>query len=282
MRYSTQRRVLAELALVRICQLADLDELPMLIASLKGSDGPAPAGGATGRPALARPAPATARLSAPPSASQQQPAPQPAAPPVAKKKEPELSAPELGGPELSEEQALDRANAALADSADASAEGSIVEDDVPANRSDDDAPAASPAIQQSAAPLSPADAKRVWQTALSSLTGMLAAYASKADKFDVRGDGFLVATFPKNYNNAKVFCEKPEALDRLQAAATEAAGRPVRIGLVLSDIASETAAATPATPRAPQRERVRDKSKHPLVAKAIELFDARPVKVEEK
>jgi DNA polymerase-3 subunit gamma/tau len=44
MRYSTQARILAELALVRICRLEDLDELPALIAELRGS---LPASGGT-------------------------------------------------------------------------------------------------------------------------------------------------------------------------------------------------------------------------------------------
>ena len=48
MRYSTQGRILAELALVRICHLEDLDELPALIAELRSG---APAmGGAMSRP----------------------------------------------------------------------------------------------------------------------------------------------------------------------------------------------------------------------------------------
>jgi DNA polymerase III subunit gamma/tau len=42
MRYSTQARILAELALVRICHLEDLDELPALIAELRSG---APASG---------------------------------------------------------------------------------------------------------------------------------------------------------------------------------------------------------------------------------------------
>jgi DNA polymerase-3 subunit gamma/tau len=44
MRYSTQARILAELALVRICRLEDLDELPVLIAELRGG---LPASGGT-------------------------------------------------------------------------------------------------------------------------------------------------------------------------------------------------------------------------------------------
>jgi len=48
MRYSTQGRILAELALVRICRLEDLDELPALIAELRS--GIPASGGSTSRP----------------------------------------------------------------------------------------------------------------------------------------------------------------------------------------------------------------------------------------
>ncbi|HEY2840135.1 MAG TPA: hypothetical protein VGJ26_13350, partial [Pirellulales bacterium] len=279
MRYSTQRRVLAELALVRICQLADLEELPALIAQLNDSgDGPtmARSGGVTSRPAPAavRPAPVAARPATPTHTPQES-----AASPAAKKKD-----------ELSENEALDRANAALASSEEAGAEDDRELDQqspsAGANSSSDRtlAPAAAPSpALEPAAPLAPADAKRLWQEAIATLGGMLAAYASKADRFEVRGDDFLVATFPKNYNSAKVFCEKPEQLDRLQAAVSEVAGHGVRVSLVLSETSSEPSGA-PVQPanRTPQRERLRDKSKHPLVAKAIELFDARPVKVDDR
>jgi len=57
MRLSAQVRILAELALVRIANLEDLEELPALIARLQG--GSSPAGAAKGRPAppARRPAP---------------------------------------------------------------------------------------------------------------------------------------------------------------------------------------------------------------------------------
>ncbi len=50
-RYSTQARILAELALVRICHLEDLDALPVLIAELRG--GVLASGGIAARPGSA-------------------------------------------------------------------------------------------------------------------------------------------------------------------------------------------------------------------------------------
>jgi len=62
MRYSTQGRILAELALVRICQLEELDELGPLLSELRGdaADGPRAAGSvsaAAARPQGRTPAP---------------------------------------------------------------------------------------------------------------------------------------------------------------------------------------------------------------------------------
>jgi DNA polymerase-3 subunit gamma/tau len=69
LRYSTQGRTLAELALVRICQLEDLEELPTLIAQLQGSASPLQGGrnAPTASPTATRAAPvSTAAL--PPAA----------------------------------------------------------------------------------------------------------------------------------------------------------------------------------------------------------------------
>jgi len=267
---------------VRICQLGDLDELPALIESLKGVDGgAAPArAGVTARPAplAARPIPPSAP--APPASQSQVPAS-----PAKKKAELARDTDDDGADD-------DRINAALNGAADDEsvdydmpAETYVERRAVPAHapppREPVPAPAAAPVHQ--GPPLNPASVQQLWRSALAQLTGMLAAYASKANQFEVRGADFLVATFPKNYNQAKVFCEKPEQVERIQRTLSELAGRNVRVGFDLSDTAVETAqTATPQVRPTNQRERVRDKSKHPLVARAIELFDARPIKVDDQ
>ena len=68
LRYSTQGRILAELALVRICHLEDLDELAGLIAQLQAGSPSAGVPAAT-RPRAAQPsAPAATTPTAPTSA----------------------------------------------------------------------------------------------------------------------------------------------------------------------------------------------------------------------
>jgi DNA polymerase-3 subunit gamma/tau len=87
MRYSTQGRILAELALVRISQLEELDELGPLLAELRG------AGGTAGprAPSPAAAAPAVSRPPLRPSA--------PRTPPAAQKKSPAVAEPAATGDE---------------------------------------------------------------------------------------------------------------------------------------------------------------------------------------
>jgi DNA polymerase-3 subunit gamma/tau len=84
LRFSTQGRILAELALVRICSLEDLDELPRLIAQLReASPASEPASGkpasAPSRANVSKPEPARAPLGPEPPAAPAAVAPSPSA-----------------------------------------------------------------------------------------------------------------------------------------------------------------------------------------------------------
>ena len=88
LRYSTQGRILAELALVRIANLEDLSDLPSLIAQIQGAIPLQMAAGTPGQVRTATAAPAAATQEAYP----------------AKKKDPELPAPNLVKPVASERE----------------------------------------------------------------------------------------------------------------------------------------------------------------------------------
>jgi DNA polymerase III subunit gamma/tau len=231
LRYSTQGRVLAELALVRIAQLADLDEIPALIEQLKGHGGV---------PVISRPGPGTAAR--PKTAS------------------------------LTSAAAANRPSDA---SVPASQEPSKKNGDSVASES---APGAG-SQPHAVAALNPAEAPHIWQQTLARLQGIAADYATQADHVAISAPNLLVITFAKKYNSCKAFCEQPEQAQRIEQALAEVTGRTMRINYVLApESASETAAVV--RPVA-ARDRVREKAKHPLVSRAIELFDARPVRVDD-
>lgn len=231
LRYSTQGRVLAELSLVRICQLADLEELPALVEQLK-SGGNVVIGQ---RPALAAPERASV-----------------------------ATAPATPGP-------LSKKNG----------EPAAVTEPV-AQTLSNSTPVAPTAVAASSMPptINAGDAARLWQQALARLQGMAADYASQADRVAISAPNLLVVTFAKKYNLAKAFCEKPEQLEKIERAFAEVAGQPVRVSLVLDTSGGTESAPSPARNVA-QRDRVREKAKHPMVSRAIELFDARPIRVDD-
>ncbi|MBI2824211.1 MAG: DNA polymerase III subunit gamma/tau [Planctomycetia bacterium] len=224
LRYSTHGRVLAELALVRICQLADLEEIAVLVEQLKtGQTGP-PAGPAAPRAGAVRTAPAAAPLSQ---------SSVPAAPPKKKEDEPPDDVDASGRPSEAAEQ-----------------------------------------------PAGSLDGQALWRQALSRLSGMVGLHAARAERVAMPETGFLVATFAKTYNSCKAFCEQPEQFERLEQALAEVAGGPIRLSFALVDDGVAARPESDASPPRPAAERIRDRARHPLVSKAMELFDARPVRVD--
>jgi DNA polymerase-3 subunit gamma/tau len=233
LRFSTQGRVLAELALVRICQLADLEELPALIEEIRS-------GAPLSVPARLVTPSVGSRIAAPAQQAADAPAIKRASPPTA------------ANPDASKKN--DEAGLASA-------------------------PVDEPPSQS--IPLSSTDVPHLWQQTLARLQGMAADYASQSDHVAISAPNLLVVTFAKKYNLAKAFCEQPDQLEKIERALAEVAGRRLRISFVLGQEAGSHEA-TPAPRPMQPRDRVREKAKHPMVSRAIELFDARPVRVDER
>jgi DNA polymerase-3 subunit gamma/tau len=223
LKQTTHGRTVVELALVRICQLDELDDLATAVDRL--------AGGTTQAAPAARPA-----AVAPP------PRPQPSlvAEAAALKKNGEISAERGAGN---------------------------------AERSD-------PASDSSALSLSDADAQSLWNRVVGKFTDLLADHASMAERVTASGSNRLVVGFARKYNLPKSFCERPEQLARLEQSLSAAAGGPVKVEFTLLESGADDS--RNAAPRGPTpQERLREKSQLPIVRKALELFDARLVRVED-
>ena len=213
LRYSTQGRTLAEMALVRISKLDDLEELSSLVAELRAGAPAQPSVGAAARPS----ADAAGRGPAAPRANESSLA--------AKKKE-------------------------LATS---------------------DADRAARNVEPSA--LNAENAAAIWQRGLDRLGGLLADNAARAERVTLSAADRLAVSFPAKYNSCKTFCERADQLRQLEAALAELTGGTVRVEFaVLGEEAS--AAAEPPRRALSQRQLRAEKSEHPLVRRAIELFGA--------
>ena len=238
LRYSTHRRTLVELALVRICKLEDLDGLAALIGQLRD-------GAPIGQPALSGKSLTTG--ASPDSGD------------AAKKKPDEpLASADLNG------TTTESGFAAREEAVSPAAERL-------------DGPAETPP----GTPLTSENAAAVWRQVLARFNDLLAEHAGFSHRVAALGPDRLVVSFAKSYNVSKSICERPDQAARLESALAEVTGRTVRLQFELSDDAAVTTEEPAARRPASGRERLMEKSQHPLVRRACEVFNAQPVRVEE-
>jgi DNA polymerase-3 subunit gamma/tau len=245
LKQTTHGRTVVELALVRICCLDELDDLATALDRLNAG-GSSPA--ATVRPAIA--------------ASAARPQPSLAAEAAALKKNVEVShSPSRDGeapapPDLAP-LATERGDGTAVRSGSAEAP-----------------------FSQNAITFSSEQANALWRRAISEFHDLLGDHASMAHQITAPGGNRIVVGFPKKYALPKSFCERPEQSSRLEQALSAAAGGAVKIEFKLLD--EQVSEVQQVAPRGPSpHERLREKSQLPFVRKALEMFDARPVRVEE-
>jgi DNA polymerase-3 subunit gamma/tau len=270
LRYSVHTRALAELALVRICTLENVDAISGLVAELRGAAKPA---GAKREPSP------VVRSSGAESASTAAPA---------KKKWQEIDSAHGDAPPAPQ------IGIAVRDAS--SVQQPLVRQSAPATElSSEEKRAAIALSAKSWATLTAKDLVDAWETALANVGGMLAEYARGATismtstdappaSDTSRSPGQVVATFSSQYNFGTQYCERAENRARLEQAVGESLGCPIRLVFVIeSEREATTTVSTLAESRrtAPTRQRISEKSQHPLVRRAVDLFDARVVWMED-
>ncbi|MGH7139223.1 MAG: hypothetical protein ACREHD_26050, partial [Pirellulales bacterium] len=135
-------------------------------------------------------------------------------------------------------------------------------------------------VKQSEVP--PFNAVEVWGQVVDQLGDMLAEMARFVSTVAIPAPNRLVASFPEKYTSYKAYCERPENLSKLEQALANVTGQRVRIefGLVPGEPASVVGSG-PVKGLVTPQQRLLEKSEHPLVRRAAELFGAYPVRVEE-
>jgi len=304
MRYSSQGRTLAELALVRVARLENLMGLADLLELARSGD----------LPALDTALPTTAHTGAGGSG----------APASAKKKSIELSEAENGGLDARHDSCTAGVSPATTSNGStaghdhlSSAEDSDLEPDdlSQAYRVDEPTLPAYAAVAEMAetaevssssqiestamaqidgaamatteSPSLPAEftgsADELWKQLLARLPDTTADFAKHASDIAICAPKRLVATFPSQYSYSQSMCERPERLGRIAEVLQEIAGPGWRVEFVTGAPAAETAAGNQASVQAPARrqDRIRLAAERPLVRRAIELFKASPTKIEE-
>ncbi|MBN2474465.1 MAG: DNA polymerase III subunit gamma/tau [Pirellulales bacterium] len=251
LRFSTQGRILAELALVRICALEDLDELPALIAQLLS--GAPPAGNPQSHAgSSARASAVSGSGSAHAAASVSGPA----------------SGPQTGS---------------AAGRAARGREGPNVSDAGASATREDSTP---PRENAPVVALTPETAVQVWTLALGRLSGMVVDQAREFDHASVAGPNRMVISFKPRYALAKSSCERPDVVARFERALAEVTGHTVRVQFTVQDEESggdsggsdsEVAQARATSPH----QKLLEVVQHPMIRRAGELFGAQPTRVDD-
>jgi len=215
LRQSTQGRILAELALVRIASLEDLDELASLIAQLR--DGPPP-----------REAAPLTRSTAPNRADK-----------PARQQKPDSPKTGRSGGESSQDPVA----------------GTLA--------------------------LAPGNAAEIWSEALSRVSGLGARHAKDYATVAIPAPNRLVISFKPAYTLAKSICERPDQVAKFERALADLTGQPIQVQFTLLEEEAEQGQPGPTTRAVSPQQRRIEVAGHPMIRRAGELFDAKPIRVDE-
>ena len=125
----------------------------------------------------------------------------------------------------------------------------------------------------------PENADAVWAQVVSQINDMLKSHVKAVTNAAIFAPNRLEITFPKRYNFSKQFCEKPDALGRLEKIASALTGQSVRISLVVSEDSPDVVDQQKRTTVQTGKTRVYKPETDLFVACVMESFGAQCVKV---
>jgi DNA polymerase-3 subunit gamma/tau len=255
LKYLSYPRIVAELALVRLCCLEDLDSLPELISQLQTGGPISPI--AQSQPAIA---PAKKKF----AVSEDVGGVLNGAPPTSNAGYSNGAAPNGLG-----------TNGAAAHSNGANANGASSNDIA------DDEPqptprAERPETEAQIGHYSDEAALALWHQAAEELGGLAGDTAKQAANAAIHAPNSLVVFFPAKYNFGRERCESPENAKRLVEILSQLAGGFVRLSFQTVENEPETAAARPVS----HRQYAQTVCERPYVKNILDKFDARDVRVD--
>ena len=277
MRVSTHTRTLAEMAIVRVCHLEDLDALATLITQLKsGAD---VAVTPTKKAASAKAAPTKAI----PVKKNVTPDPQPQRAVASSPSLPVAAAATVAAPVVAAVVAavtpapavVPATTTATGVSADAAHPESVETVAETLAETVEAKPAPAPAPAATKTPLSSTNVEEIWKQVLNSLSGMMADHAAEADKISVDDKGQLTISFGESFH--RDICERPDNRARLEKALQEVCG--TKVGFAFRTHQRTDAPARSVTPAPSKRQQQVEISTQPFVQRAMELFDGDPARL---
>lgn len=218
LRFSTQARILAELALVRIATLGDVVELGEVVAQLQHG---AASAAAVPPATIVAPSPATGG---------------------AKKKGPEFSTP-LTGP-----------NTSIPED---SGSGSV-----------------------SRIPLTAENARQIWFQVAEQTSGLVGEHARHFADAAIRAPNQLAVAFSEEYTLSKSICDTPEQRAHFERILAQVTGERVKLEFVTLQNAGSAQDGSTAIRGKSLMQRRAEAAQHPMVRRAVELFEAIPERID--
>lgn len=254
MRQSAHVRTLVEVALVRICKLEDLDELPQWISAIRGESGAAAAAASITR---------TGRVT---QAAEKKKCEVGAAAAPDRQAEYEDTVQPLPSTADQHGETPERSEAAAASIDGEKDENSRpvpagIKDGVPEERA-----------------LDPSSIEEKWQQTLAEIGGIVAEFAGNYESVAISAPNQLVVRLNAAYN--KQWCERPDVKRKLEETMSRLGGRTMRIDFAVSQASPPPPKERPVTMQS-QRQKMRDLEQHPLVKEAMDLFGAEIIKVQQ-
>jgi len=267
MRQSVHGRALVEVAIVRICNLEDLESLSGLISQLQSG------AAATAKPQRASRAVATAPpAKSPPASTAKTPSVQ----------SPSVSAPSVPAPSVPAPAQSPAAQKPAPQKPAASSGAKPAGNSPPRQKKRVDPPteaAPAPATSEKSGHLSADTAPGMWKQALANLGDMLADTAAKATRVAISAPNRLSVSFAQEYNFEREVCERVQNKQRLEQAVAALAGGRVAIEFLQlnnGNGAKQKAAKKTVVSR---RQLMQDAKDHPFVIEATEMFEGELIDV---
>jgi DNA polymerase-3 subunit gamma/tau len=268
----TYGRALAELALVRIAILEDLADIESLIEQLKsGASAVESSGSASGsekkNEPLRRDDPGLRASQAQTSAAEDV---------MVAPADANLARP-AGSPHASESHAI----APTQDSTTTAVVEAECRETKPASDPANET-VGTPKVIAGRVEFSPENADQIWSDVVGEINDMLKSHVKAVARAAISAPNKLELTFPRGYHFSKRYCEKPEAIARLEQIVARLTGQDVRVSLTLSDEGpAAQASATDTDAASSSRKRKYKPEEDEFVSSVMSTFSAQVVRVDE-
>ncbi|NQT17794.1 MAG: hypothetical protein HQ582_33880, partial [Planctomycetes bacterium] len=125
------------------------------------------------------------------------------------------------------------------------------------------------------------NAREVWSHALSRVSGLGARHAKDYAEIATLAPDRLVIRFKRAYTLSKSICERPDQMAKFQQALAELTGQSIQVQFALLEEGDAEDAHRSAPRTVSPQQRIMEVSGHPMIRRAGELFDAKPIRVDD-